>query len=286
MKFELYKEIIHALDSKNMKESLHFLKLQFSEISEGTLISIYSQYYHNKVKKNCHKHMRNAEKYFRQYCSSVFHQDPQGFLYRQALEQNYPPSLYARIILEQFYKCSLKKEVSKSFLTKQMKEPKQICDELLSREVEICNQEDDVYGPTAEKIKHETGLKYEKIVSDFLLEQNIPYAHEETLRKEGYDKTPDFKLVLPISFNNYVINWIECKALFGAEDSHKNYLENQFWSYTNRFGPGLVIYWFGFVDELNINAERGIILTDTLPKNIITLERLLDDEQKHFYLSF
>ncbi|XP_065661893.1 CDAN1-interacting nuclease 1 [Hydra vulgaris] len=286
MKIEVYKEIIYVLDSNKMNESMHFLKLKFPNISEGTLISIYSQYYHNKVKSICHKHLRNAEKYFRQYCSSALNSNSKGFLYRQAVEHNYPPSLYARIILEQFYKHNLKQEVTKSFLSKHMKEPKQISDDILSREVEICNQEDDVYGPTTEKIKHETGLKYEKIVSDFLHEQNIPYAQEETLRKEGYDKTPDFKLILPISINNYVINWIECKALFGTEDSHKSYLENQFWSYTNRFGPGLVIYWFGYIDELNINAERGIILTDHLPKNIITLEKLLDDELENFYLSF
>ena len=43
-----------------------------------------------------------------------------------------------------------------------------------------------------------------------------------------------------------------------------------------RFGPGLVIYWFGFIDELDCNRERGIILKDDFPTDIITLESLLE----------
>ena len=27
-----------------------------------------------------------------------------------------------------------------------------------------------------------------------------------------------------------------------------------------RFGPGLVIYWYGFIQELDCNRERGILL--------------------------
>ena len=32
-----------------------------------------------------------------------------------------------------------------------------------------------------------------------------------------------------------------------------------------RFGPGMVIYWFGFIDELDVNQEKGIILRDCFP---------------------
>ena len=43
----------------------------------------------------------------------------------------------------------------------------------------------------------------------------------------------------------------------------------------SRFGPGMVIYWFGFIDELNINQKRGILLGDKFPENILTLEMLI-----------
>ena len=41
------------------------------------------------------------------------------------------------------------------------------------------------------------------------------------------------------------------------------------------FGSGMVIYWFGYVDELDNNRNRGIVLHDKFPDRIITLDELL-----------
>jgi len=38
-----------------------------------------------------------------------------------------------------------------------------------------------------------------------------------------------------------------------------------------RFGCGLVIYWFGFIDELDVNCDKGIMLLDQFPQNIVTI---------------
>ena len=40
-------------------------------------------------------------------------------------------------------------------------------------------------------------------------------------------------------------------------------------SYQNRFGPGIVIYWFGFIEELDVNRNKGILLYDHLPENFV-----------------
>lgn len=81
------------------------------------------------------------------------------------------------------------------------------------------------------------------------------FADEEFMRSQGYDKTPDFKIHVPfgqiiislLSVNYYyvtlhdvavsgtVINWIESKALFANEISHKKYCEDQLQSYYNRY---------------------------------------------------
>lgn len=84
---------------------------------------------------------------------------------------------------------------------------------------------------------------------------NISFSDENVLRLRGYDKTPDFKLDVPIAVDNFIINWIESKALFGDEENHLGYMKEQLMCYWNRFGPGLVIYWFGYLESLDSTPE-------------------------------
>jgi len=84
------------------------------------------------------------------------------------------------------------------------------------------------------------------------------------MRDLGYPKTPDACLLEPVSIDGTVIKWIESKAWFGDPTSHAQYLRDQYWPYYNRFGPGMVIYWFGFVEELDSCRSKGIIIVDNL----------------------
>lgn len=77
---------------------------------------------------------------------------------------------------------------------------------------------------------------------------------------------------VPIAVNGFVINWIESKAQFGSPDTHKRYIKEQFLSYWNRFGPGLVIYWFGYVDNVIQSSESRFIVMDHFPENITYMD--------------
>ena len=55
-----------------------------------------------------------------------------------------------------------------------------------------------------------------------------------------------------------VVNWIDSKATFGDARLHRVQSAEQYQRYINRFGPGLVIYWHGFLADLVApEAERG-----------------------------
>jgi hypothetical protein len=166
----------------------------------------------------------------------------------------------------------LRQEVSRL-----LKDTTQIEDRDLAYEVYLCTVHDDHYGPLPDTIKQSIGAEYEQILKEKLSNLQIWFVDENVLRKQGYDKTPDFKLEVPIAISGQVINWIESKALFGDEETHRNYLEDQYISYWNRFGPGLVIYWLGHVDTLNMNTTSGILIRDQLPDDIVHMKTANQD---------
>lgn len=101
----------------------------------------------------------------------------------------------------------------------------------------------------------------------------LEFYDEGDLRRTGYDKTPDLLLALPCMFRDIPIQWIESKASFGDMDSHKKYIRDQLSSYANRFGSGIVIYWFGYLETIATCPENGstIIVTDSFPRGDIEL---------------
>ena len=100
----------------------------------------------------------------------------------------------------------------------------------------------------------------------------LAFRGEEHLRLKGYDKTPDIKLDIPFAVDGFIINWIESKALFGDEEGHRTYLKDQYLSYWNRFGTGLVIYWLGFLETIDQMNEKKIIVMSEFPSKITFMD--------------
>uniref|UniRef100_A0A8C7BB01 CDAN1-interacting nuclease 1 n=1 Tax=Neovison vison TaxID=452646 RepID=A0A8C7BB01_NEOVI len=265
-----YDEIAQCLVSvPPTRQSLRKLKQRFPSQSQATLLSIFSQEYQSMLAFSCH--CITTWLCLSRYLNGVGRNGAAPVLLELANEVDYAPSLMARIILERFLQEHEETPPSKSVINSMLRDPSQIPDGVLANQVYQCIVNDCCYGPLVDCIKHAIGHEHEVLLRDMLLEKNLSFLDEDQLRAKGYDKTPDFILQVPVAVEGHIIHWIESKASFGDECSHQAYLHDQFWSYWNRFGPGLVIYWYGFIQELDCNRERGILLKACFPTDIVTL---------------
>jgi len=107
--------------------------------------------------------------------------------------------------------------------------------------------------------QRERGRKGEARLYDWLQRHGIKYRTEVDLRGK-YAKTPDALLDHPIVFFGQKLQWIESKANFGDDVELRRNLRKQLAPYTELFGEGAVVYWYGYVD--GAESPDGILLWD------------------------
>jgi|LauGreSBDMM110SN_4_FD.fasta_scaffold57136_1 hypothetical protein len=156
-----------------------------------------------------------------------------------------------------------------------------------------------------------SGLEHEMLLEKHLSDLGIPFWTETDLRAHGYFKTPDVWLQVPIAVLDRaaasgappawkLVHWIvsdvvgwhsttvarlqsphtfslnpkDSKATFGDDRIHGKQLEEQYSAYVNRYGPGLVIYWFGCLDCL---GQGDVMVLDRFPltEELCTLDKQL-----------
>lgn len=255
------------------RQCMKMLKEKFPNHSQSTLLSIFSLEYQKRMKRTISKHHAPdaIEAYYQRYLTEAKKCPSSPVLLEIANEVDLSPALLARLVVERFLQEQEDTAFSKQVLNNMLREPSLIPDLPLANHVAQCTINDCCYGPLVDCIKHAIGQEHEVLLRDKLSERNLSFLDENQLRAKGYDKTPDIILEVPIAVEGHVVHWIESKASFGDDHSHRTYLNEQFWSYWNRFGPGLVIYWYGFISELDCQRDRGILLKDCFPTDIITL---------------
>ncbi|XP_061752038.1 CDAN1-interacting nuclease 1 isoform X3 [Nerophis ophidion] len=247
-----YKEIVRWTEPlKPTRQCMRMLRERFPNHSQSTLLSIFSLEYQKRIKRTISRHHAPdvIESHYQRYLSKAKAHPTAPVLLDLANEVDFSPALMARIILDRFLQDLEGEMPSKTVLNNMLKEPSLIPDQTLAKNVYQCTVNDCCYGPLVDCIKHAIGQEHEVLLCDKLKEKNLSF-----LAVEGH-----------------IIHWIESKASFGDTHSHRTYLNEQFWSYWNRFGPGLVIYWYGFIGELDCQRDRGILLKDCFPTDIVTL---------------
>lgn len=182
-----------------------------------------------------------------------------------AIENSIPPGILSRLVLHEKYKS---KNLQKSEIAEMLKCYHLIDDIDFAANVRMCSMNDNQDGIIVDMRRRCLGEEYEVKLKKCARDCGISFFDENDLRRTGFDKTPDLKLVLPCIYNGGVVNWIESKALFGDVKTHRKYLTQQLESYHNRFGPGIVIYWFGYHESIKNVKENpnGLIILNQFPE--------------------
>jgi hypothetical protein len=176
-----------------------------------------------------------------------------------AREWSFPPVLMGQLLLKELQLP--RKQVWGCFLN-----PQSAPTPRLRHEIEELLPEDMVYSPQGMELQRERGRKGEARLYMWLEKHGIGYRTEKELRGK-YPKTPDALLADPIIFYGQKLQWIESKANFGDDVELRKNLRRQLAPYTELFGEGAVVYWYGYVE--GADSPPGILLWDAR-----TLERL------------
>ncbi|XP_066257144.1 CDAN1-interacting nuclease 1 [Euwallacea similis] len=272
---ERYNEVISVIRNFRglTKNCLKLLEETFPTISSDTLYSILNTEFQRKMRYNFGKTQNNRNKFWAMFRKGIESNQGPGVLVNLAEVHDVSPCLLARLILQKYFedqedKNGEKEKETSVNINRYLKNTCLIPDVDLAYEVFLCTIFDNIYSPLADAMKMSLGQQYEIRLHKEAVELNLSFRDEEYLRKFGYDKTPDLKLEVPIAIDGFVINWIESKALFANEEVHRDYMNSQYLSYWNRFGPGLVIYWFGFLKTIVETSDKRFIVRDHLPTNI------------------
>jgi hypothetical protein len=169
-----------------------------------------------------------------------------------AKEWKFPPVLLGQQMLGEL--GIPRKKVWGTFL-----HPETAPDVRLRREVEELLAADMIYSPHGMELQRDRGRRGEDRLQHWLEKHGIGYRTEKDLRGK-YAKTPDALLDEPIVFYGQRLKWIESKANFGDDVELRKNLRRQLAPYTELFGEGAVVYWYGYVD--GATSPDGILLWD------------------------
>ncbi len=169
-----------------------------------------------------------------------------------ANEWRFPPVLMGQQMLGQL--GIPRKKVWQVFL-----HPETAPDARVREEVEALLAADEIYSPRGMEMQRERGRRGEERLERWLKRFGIGYRTEKDLRGK-YAKTPDALLDEPIIFFGQKLKWIESKANFGDQVELRKNLKRQLGPYTELFGEGAVVYWYGY--EEGAESPPGVLLWD------------------------
>lgn len=232
MEYEEYKKLYNRLNSVDDIE-----KLKKDGYEEELLTVVLTQKINRETKKRFHVVKQNAPRLLREWKKGKSLMD-------LSKDWRFPPILTAMLIF-------LEDGATKKEFWSYIREPELLGDEAIAQEVRDIVNADIVYSPDANESHRKRGIWGETLLQDWLNDQEIKYRTECDLRGI-HEKTPDCLLDEPMMYNGIKINWIESKATFGDNTEFRFNSRKQLVPYTELFGPGVVVYWMGKLNDLEL----------------------------------
>ncbi|XP_064548537.1 CDAN1-interacting nuclease 1 [Drosophila montana] len=235
---------------------LEMVNRVFTDVEPLALICILQTELFNIARGQHWRHETRSKKLLKTYEDQCHLYNDNTLVIRIACAENMSPIALCRLLLQEKYELK-----QRPLISRLLKHPHLINDSRLAANVQQCLYSDNQEGPITDLRRRIIGEEYELKLKRLAKEAGIYFYDEQDLRRMGYDKTPDIKLILPFIYKGLVVNWIESKANFGDPKSHKWNIQQQLLSYCNRFGPGIIIYWFGYHEETPQLPDNNIGIT-------------------------
>jgi hypothetical protein len=249
MEYQEYKKIY---DSLNRQEDIEGLLNKGYD--QRLLDTLYTQKTCRDVKKRFH--------YTKQKAPVMLKEWKRGRTIMEIADKyRFPPILTAMFIFLE--DGTSRKQFWEFIRSPELLDSAQTADEV--REVVL---KDLVYSPDANERQRERGIWGETLLQDWLNEQNITYRTEKDLRGGEGQKTPDCLLDEPMYYDGKKICWIESKASFGDNVEFRFNSRKQLCPYTKLFGPGLVVYWTGCLNDMECPPDVYISDISVLDKKL------------------
>lgn len=242
MKYSEYRSLYESLnDPTDIRHIAQKLSLD-----EELLTVIFTQKTVRETTRKFYRVKRDADRLVREWKSG-------RSILSISRKWRFPPILTGLMIFQET-------GFSKKQYWKYVKNPELIENGRTRKEITEIARADIVYSPKASESQYKRGAWGEERLREWLNSHEITYRTERDLRGE-FPKTPDCLLDEPIRVNGWEINWIESKASFGDSIEVKKNIRNQLIPYNELFGSGLVVYWFGIVDD--VDQPEGIMIVDS-----------------------
>ena len=185
-----------------------------------------------------------------------------------AMKWDFPPVLMAMFIFQE-------DGASKKEFWEYVNDPDILTEEVADELKEVIAN-DIIYSPQGNEKQRERGVWGEDLLHQWLDGQGITYRVEDDL-KGVYEKTPDALLDEPMLYHGHKIFWVESKASFGDNTEFKYNSRKQLIPYTKIFGPGVVVYWSGCLDDLECPDDVYVRDISILDDHLDWIER--DDSE-------